>query len=193
MNATLYRIKPRFQRTLEPVVDGLHRRGTRADIVTWFGFGLSAGCGALALAGTQSRLFLLGVPLLLLFRMAANAIDGQLARRSGPTARGAVLNEVLDVAGDAVAYLPFAILLGSRAAWLVVAVVVSGLVAEVAAVVGPAVRRNDGPLGKSDRALGFSLVAVGAGAGLDGSWIWVGLAAMFATALVTIRNRMRAV
>ena len=33
--------------------------------------------------------------------MAANAVDGQLARRAGPTSHGAVLNEVCDVAGDA--------------------------------------------------------------------------------------------
>lgn len=192
MTATLYRIKPRFQRLLEPIVVGLARRRVGADSVTWAGLGLSGICGALALAGAATPGLLLAVPVVLLARMAANAVDGQLARRNGPTRRGAVLNEVCDVAGDSIAYLPFAAVVAGGSKWLVVAVVVAGLVVEMAAVSGPGARRNAGPLGKSDRALAFSLVAVAVGVGVEGLPLMLGLGVTLVLAIVTIANRMRA-
>lgn len=194
MAATLYSIKPAFQRTLEPLVAGLQRRRVHADTVTWFGFGLSAAAGAVALAGQIAPTALLAVPPLLLGRMAANAIDGQLARRTTSTTRGVVLNEVCDVAGDAVAYLPFAALLGGGSGWVVVGMVASGLVAEVAAIAGTSGgRRNAGPFGKSDRALAFSLLAVAVAAGVSPSMVAGGLAVAAALGLATIRNRMRSI
>jgi len=141
--------------------------------------------------GALWRPALPAVPVVLLARMAANAVDGQLARRRGPTPRGAVLNEVCDGAGDAIAYVPFAALIGGSAGWLVVAVVIAGLVAEVAAVAGETKRRNDGPLGKSDRALGFSLLAVAVAAGVSVTVFSGALAVMLALAALTTRNRMR--
>lgn len=192
MATTLYRIKPRFQRLLEPLVDALARRGVRADSVTWFGLALSIVSGAVAIAGLTWRPILFLIPLVLLARMAANAVDGQLARRVGPTTRGGVLNEVCDVAGDAVAYLPFAALVGGVTTWLVVAAVVAGLVAEVAAIAGDAARRNHGPLGKSDRALAFAVIAIALASGLSATVITVMLATMVVMATLTTSNRMRA-
>ena len=194
MAATLYNVKPRFQRMLEPIVDALERRGVSPDAVTWFGFAASVVSGALAVGAAQFRPAFLAVPGVLLVRMAANAVDGQLARRVGPTARGEVLNEVLDVAGDAAAYLPFALLVEGGAARMVGVVVVFGLVAEMAAVAGGGPRRNHGPLGKSDRALAFSLLAVLIGSGLASPQLVLGaFGVLVALALATIRNRMRAV
>lgn len=191
MAATLYRIKPRFQRALEPMVVALERRRVSADSVTWFGMALAAMGGALALGGIVWRPALLAIPLVLLARMAANAVDGQLARRMGPTARGALLNEVCDVAGDAVAYLPFALLIDGPASWLVVSVVAAGLVAEMAAVAGEGPRRNSGPLGKSDRALGFAVLAVALAIGVSTTVVGAVLGLALAMGLLTIRNRMR--
>ena len=191
MAATLYRIKPRFQRALEPTVVALEQRRVSADSVTWVGLALAAAGGALALGGVVWRPALLAIPFVFLARMAANAVDGQLARRMGPTSRGAVLNEVCDVAGDAVAYIPFAFLIDGPASWLVVAVVAAGLVAEMAAVAGEGPRRNAGPLGKSDRALAFAVLAVALASGVPTTVVGGALGVMVGMALLTIRNRMR--
>lgn len=190
MDASLYAIKPAFQRRLEPVVAALDRRGVTPDAVTWLGLGLSASSGIAVQAGRVVPALLLAVPVLLGARMAANAVDGCLARRRGSTERGAVLNEVCDAAGDAAAYLPFTALVPGLS-WLVAAVVVAGLCAEVAAIAGSAVRRrNAGPLGKADRALAFSVLAVAAWAAASPAVIATCLAVMLGLALLTVRNRM---
>jgi CDP-diacylglycerol--glycerol-3-phosphate 3-phosphatidyltransferase len=192
MAATLYSAKPAFQRLLEPVVEGLQKRGVRPDSVTWAGIGCAAAAGVAVLVGAWAPAILMVVPLLLALRMAANAIDGQLARRTVTSVRGALLNEVCDVAGDAIAYLPFAVLLGGDAAWLVVAVVVTALIGEVAAIAGPAeTRRNAGPLGKADRALAFSIVAALVAAGAPAGVLVGGLVLLLGLAANTLRNRMR--
>jgi CDP-diacylglycerol--glycerol-3-phosphate 3-phosphatidyltransferase len=192
MAMTLYSIKPAFQRSLEPLIAQLQRRRVGADTITWLGLGLSAATGAAVLAAQVMPATLLAVPPLLLARMAANAVDGQLARRTLPTDTGAVLNEVCDVAGDALAYLPFAVLVGGDSAWAVVGIVVGGLVAEVAAIAGSSPdRRNQGPLGKADRAFAFSFLAVAIFIGASPVVIAGGLALMLGLGLRTVRNRMR--
>lgn len=191
MAATLYSVKPAFQRMLEPVVGALERRRVRPDTVTWAGLGCAAAAGAAVLAAVRVPVLLAMVPLLLGLRMAANAIDGQLARRTATSVRGALLNEVCDVAGDAVSYLPFSLLLAGEAAWLVVGVVVTALIAEVAAIAGPAeVRRNAGPLGKADRALAFSIIAALLVTGAPAGAVVGGLALVLGLAVLTVRNRM---
>ena len=193
MAGTLYAAKPRFQRALGPVVSTLSRRGVSADRVTWFGFAVSVACGLTAAAGAFSPVALIAVPPLLLLRMAANAVDGQLARRDGTaSARGAAINEVTDVAGDAAAYLPMAAVVGG-AAPLLVFVVASAMVSEVAAIAGGGSRRNHGPLGKSDRAAGFSLVALMVAAGMTAGVLTAALAAMCLLGVVTTVNRTLAV
>jgi CDP-diacylglycerol--glycerol-3-phosphate 3-phosphatidyltransferase len=117
-------------------------------------------------------------------------MDGLLAREYNLTTRtGAVLNEIGDVVSDAVAYLPFALLIPGQS-WLVVTVVVLGLVAEVAALANADGngRRNDGPLGKSDRALGFGAIAALAGFHLNAA-VALALVVMAGLGVITIWNR----
>lgn len=192
MSTTLYAVKPAFQRRLEPVVEVLVDRGVGADSVTWFGLGVSAMVGVLVATAATAPPLLMAVPVLLLVRMAANAVDGQLARRTTTTQRGTVLNEVCDVAGDALAYMPFALLMSGELAWLVVGIVVVGLVAEVAAIAGTKpVRRNAGPMGKSDRALSFSILALLIAVGAAATLITAALSLVLVLGLATVRNRMR--
>lgn len=188
--ATLYRIKPRFQATLRPLVDRSARAGVRPNHLTLAAVAVGAGAGAAVAMGSGVPLLLWAVPVLYLARMALNAADGLLAREHGMTSRrGAILNEVGDVVSDAVAYLPFAWLVPDLSG-LVAAVVVIGLIAEVTALVAAdgSGRRNDGPLGKSDRALAFGFVAVLAAIGADAA-IPPALALMGVLGVVTIRNR----
>lgn len=190
MKATLYRLKPRFQDRLRPLVRRSAEVGVRPNHLTLGAVGASvlAG-GAVALSVVRPALLWL-VPVLYLTRMALNAMDGLLAREHDMTTpAGAILNEVGDVVSDAVAYLPFVLVVPGWA-WLVVVDVVLGLVGEVTALAaaGGGERRNHGPLGKSDRAFAFGTLAVAVALGLQ----WLAgplLLIMAALGVMTIWNR----
>jgi CDP-diacylglycerol--glycerol-3-phosphate 3-phosphatidyltransferase len=108
---------------------------------------------------------------------------------------GALLNELGDVLADAALYLPFAGIAGLSAP-LVVALVLLGIVGEMAGVLALSIgasRRYDGPLGKSDRALVFSLLALGIASGWPpAGWIDGALGLAAALAALTVWNRARA-
>jgi CDP-diacylglycerol--glycerol-3-phosphate 3-phosphatidyltransferase len=158
---TVYDLKPRFQRLLRPLAAFLVRHGVRPNTVSWLGLALSLAMGALLAWFPRSTWVLLAVPVVLLVRMALNAVDGVMAARHDlASPLGTMLNELADVASDAVLYLPFAWVTGSV---LVVPVVVAAALTEVAGILGPMVgasRRYDGPAGKSDRAVAFGGVAL---------------------------------
>ncbi len=169
MTATLYRIKPRFQARLRPVVERLHEAGVKPNHLTMAAIGLSAAAGGVVAICADRLTWLWAIPVFYLVRMALNAMDGMLAREySLVTRRGDILNEVGDVVSDALAYLPFALLVPNRA-WLIVTVVVLGLIGEITALAAAesGERHNHGPLGKSDRALAFAILAITIAVGLD--------------------------
>jgi CDP-diacylglycerol--glycerol-3-phosphate 3-phosphatidyltransferase len=193
--ATIYDLKPRFQALLRPMAAALVARGLKANDVTLGALLLGAAQGAWIALDPSSRWPLLALPLTLFLRMAMNAIDGLMAREHGQaTPAGAVLNEMSDVVADAALYLPLALIAGLNAP-LVVLVVVAGVVAEMTGALGPMVgasRCYAGPLGKSDRALAFGLLAVLIGVGLaPGLWSTLYLAAMLLFSALTILNRAR--
>ena len=180
---------------LRPATGWLAAKRVTANQVTVAAVLLSLATGALVATFPASRAVLLLVPVVLLLRMALNAIDGMLARDHGMRSRlGAVLNELGDVISDAGLYLPLALVPGMPAELLIVAVVL-GIISEMAGVVGEQIgadRRYDGPLGKSDRAFVFGLVALLLGCGVRrGLWLNVVLGAMIALSAVTIFNRSR--
>jgi len=133
---------------------------------------------------------LLMLPVLLAVRMGLNAIDGMLAREHGQKSRlGFVLNELGDVISDAALYLPFVVVLGPI--WALPVVLFP--IAEFAGVLPLALggeRRYDGPMGKSDRAVVYSLLAVAAATiGVSAGWS-LGLAlAISGLAVVTMWRR----
>ena len=192
---TIYDLKPAFQRLLRPLVGARARAGVTANQVTVAAIVLSAAGGAAIALAPAARWPLLALPAVLLVRMGLNAIDGMLAREHGQASRlGAVLNELGDVVSDSLLYLPLALVPGVHAGWLVAAVVVSlwGEVAGVVAVQIGAGRRYDGPMGKSDRAAAFGLLALLLGLGVPpGRWLDAALAAIVVLALGTVVNRAR--
>ncbi len=195
--ATIYDLKPRFQALLRPVADALVRADLKANDVTLGALLLSVAHGAWIAVIPTSRWPLLLLPVTLFVRMAMNAIDGMMAREHGQaSAAGAVLNELSDVAADAALYLPFA-LIPALDAPLVALVVVAGIIAEMAGALGPlvgAARRYDGPLGKSDRAFAFGLLAVLVGIGIaPGLWSTLYLAALLLLSALTVLNRARSI
>jgi CDP-diacylglycerol--glycerol-3-phosphate 3-phosphatidyltransferase len=208
---SIYQIKPRFQALLRPLVRGLASGGVTANQVTLAAAVLSITAGALLAhyAPWPAVWFLL--PVVLFLRMALNAIDGMLAREHGQkSALGAYLNELGDVISDAALYLPFALIPAAQyplavfgVVWapavntivVVVAVLLAAL-SEMAGVVALQVgaeRRYDGPMGKSDRAFAFGLLAVLVALDvIPASWLtWpIGLVGLL-TAWTTV-NRVRA-
>jgi CDP-diacylglycerol--glycerol-3-phosphate 3-phosphatidyltransferase len=192
--ASIYDLKPAFQRLLRPLVARLVRTGVTPNQVTLAALLLSLAVGA-AIAATRARGSLLLLPPVLLVRMAWNALDGMMAREHGmKTPLGALLNEVGDVLSDAALYLPLALLPGWPAAAVVGVVVLAGTseLAGVAGVAAGASRRYDGPMGKSDRAFVFGALGLLLGLGAPtGRWLEVVLWTVVALLLLTIANRMR--
>jgi CDP-diacylglycerol--glycerol-3-phosphate 3-phosphatidyltransferase len=192
---SIYHLKPAFQSVLRPVVRSLARAGVTPNQVTVAAVGVSFVAGA-AIAWRPGETWpLVVLPAALVVRMALNAVDGVLAREHGMTSRtGAVLNELGDVVSDAAMYLPLGLVDAVNAAWVVAAVVL-GIVGEMAGVVAQVVggeRRDDGPMGKSDRALAFGLVSVALAAGVRRTRVFDGVLAVVCVLLVvTIVNRAR--
>ena len=193
---TLYDIKPAFQDLLRPACRTLARAGVTANQVTIGAMLLSVAAGtALALFHDVPWVLFL-VPLTLLVRMALNAIDGMLAREHGmQSALGGVLNELGDVVSDVALYAPFGLLAGVSPV-AVGATVVLAVISEMSGVVGVQIgasRRYDGPMGKSDRAFGFGLLAVLLGLGLEpGAWANAAIGFMALLTAATVLNRGRA-
>lgn len=189
-----YQLKSRFQSLLRPLAVWLYRAGVTANQITVATCVISALLGAAALQSAQPVLFLL-IAIWCLLRMAANALDGMLAREFGQVSRlGAVLNELGDVISDIALYLPFAFVTGSNS-WLVVAIVLLALFAEFTGVLGLTIgteRRFDGPMGKSDRALVFGVTGLLIGCNaqitpyLNAIWL-----AIIALLILTIFNRLQ--
>jgi CDP-diacylglycerol--glycerol-3-phosphate 3-phosphatidyltransferase len=193
---TLYELKPRFQKGLRPLVQVFVRAGLAANDVTILACALSFGMGALICLYPGSKAVLAWVPLFMVFRMGLNAIDGLMAREHGMRShKGAILNELTDVVSDGALYLPFAMIPGLDPRWVVVVVFLSA-VSEMAGVVPIAIgasRRYDGPLGKSDRAFAFGLIALVLQLdSLPVRWINLLLALMAALLILTIVNRSKA-
>lgn len=190
---SIYALKTRFQALLRPLVRRLHALGVTANQVTIAACVVSIALGAFLVRAP--RVWFALVPLWMFLRMALNAVDGMLAREFGQkSALGAYLNELTDVVSDAALYLPFAFV-EPFGWWSVGAVIYASAVSEmtgIVAVMTGAARRYDGPMGKSDRAFVFSLLALWVALRPPlpawAAWIMWGIAALVAA---TIVNRIR--
>ena len=192
---TIYDLKPAFQNLLRPITRALARAGVTANQVTIAAAVLSIAVGALVVYRRDLQWIVLLVPATLFVRMALNAIDGMLAREHDmQSALGGILNELGDVISDAALYLAFAALAGISP-YAVVTVVMLAVLSEMTGVVGVQIgasRRYDGPMGKSDRAFAFGLLALLLGLGVEpGWWANVYLWAIAALTGLTIVNRAR--
>jgi CDP-diacylglycerol--glycerol-3-phosphate 3-phosphatidyltransferase len=194
MSYSIYQLKPRFQQLLRPALTALARAGATPNQVTLAALILSAAYGAALAVSPASEALWWGLPLVLLLRMALNAIDGMLAITTGnKTPLGALLNELCDQVSDAALYLPFA-LAASTSAALVVLVVVASLLTEFAGVLAQAIgspRGFDGPMGKSDRAFVFGLLALLIAAGAAPAWHDGFLVLVLLLSALTVFNRLR--
>lgn len=152
---SVYKIKPKFQQLLRPVLSGLRRLGISPNTITWSAILLSLAMGIFFYLHPYGSVFLL-LPLTLLLRMTLNALDGMMAKTYNLQSRGGeVLNELGDVVSDIFLFFPFYFLPQANAL-LVLTFLFLSVLNEFVGVLAKAVsgeRRYDGPMGKSDRAL----------------------------------------
>lgn len=196
---TLYSIKPWFVRRLRRVEDLLVTRRVSPDTLTAAAVVVSVAAGSAIAAGGlfhRPTLWLL-VPPLVLLRLALNALDGSVARRTRRVRPfGAALNEIGDRVGDAamIGATGFA----ARPALAAGAVASSFLASSMGVLALALTGRRDsgGPMGKADRA---ALVAASAAIGaLAGSALpftvvlWTVLAGGLITAVVRLARIRRA-
>jgi CDP-diacylglycerol--glycerol-3-phosphate 3-phosphatidyltransferase len=192
---TIYQLKPAFQNLLRPLCRSLANRGITANQVTIAALLLSLATGATIWLSAGARWSLYLLPIVLFLRMALNAVDGMLAREHDmKSPLGAILNELGDVVSDTALYLPLAIVPGLNPTLMVLIVilaVISEMTGVLALLVG-AQRRYDGPMGKSDRAFAFGLLALLLAAGVPtGIWLHLAMAAVLLLLLMTILNRAK--
>ena len=152
---SVYQLKPKFQALLQPLLRRLRKWGVSPNLLTLLGILLSLAMGIYALYGDRTIALIL-MPIVLLLRMALNALDGMMARQYNLQSKmGALLNEIGDVVSDIVLYYPLYVLFAMDQVWIMWFLLLSVL-NEFAGLLGQALdgaRRYDGPMGKSDRAL----------------------------------------
>lgn len=189
----IYAIKPWWQRRLTSIEDVLIVWHIHPDIITLAGVGCAA-LMAVALAQSASKPWLtLIIAPLAIARLAANALDGLVARRSG-LARpwGEVFNECCDRLADTLIFVGLACnpLVNVVLAWgTLVLVLLNSYLGTVAKAAGGK-RQFGGLLAKADRMIYmalFSFVPLFYG---SSAWNWLLLVFVPAT-LFTIVQRYR--
>lgn len=187
---TIYALKPRFQKALQPFLRILANAGITPNQVTIFTAVFSICFGVYFCWASKSSWWLM--PIILLIRMALNAIDGMMARQLHMESRiGVYLNEMGDLISDLFLYLPFAL----AYPWLMGPAIFLIFFTEISGMLGLAIgteRRFDGPMGKSDRAFYFGcagfLISMG---WINHFWSAVVLSAMMPLLCWTIFLRIK--
>jgi len=153
---SVYKLKPKFQQLLHPLLVWLYKRKVTANQITIVAIMFSLGIGILFWEASVIPLFYLVLPIGLLIRMVLNALDGMMAREFGQTTRlGEILNEVGDVLSEVFIFFPL-LKYQPESLYLVVTFIVLSVLNEYAGIMGKVLggqRRYEGPMGKSDRAL----------------------------------------
>ncbi|WP_180058464.1 CDP-alcohol phosphatidyltransferase family protein [Acinetobacter sp. YH12227] len=163
---SIYQLKPAFQNLLRPLVKSLYTIGISANQITLLAMFISLAVASFIYIYFSKHgigLLLLIFPLWMLIRMAFNAIDGMLAREFNQQSKlGAFYNELCDVISDTALYFSLICFAFIQAELLILASFLS-ILSEYTGVMAPLIgaeRRYDGPMGKSDRALAFSLICI---------------------------------
>jgi CDP-diacylglycerol---glycerol-3-phosphate 3-phosphatidyltransferase len=191
---TIYDMKSQFQNCLRPLVIQLAQRKVTANQITILALLLSILTGTLLSVFNSFQAVWLLVPIVMFVRMALNAIDGMLAKEHNMKSKlGLILNEISDVISDIALYLPFLFLIPNQA-WMIFIICILSILTELAGILATMIgstRRYDGPMGKSDRAFVFGLIAFLAGFGinLQAILLWA-LPLMACLLILTTYNRL---
>tara|TARA_B100001564_G_scaffold173216_1_gene145765 strand:+ start:800 stop:1402 length:603 start_codon:yes stop_codon:yes gene_type:complete len=160
---SIYKIKPKFQKLLMPLLKLLKKLGISPNTITFSSILLSFLLSYFLWNAFENPLYFLFVAFGLLFRMMLNALDGMMARIYNlQSKKGEVLNEVGDIISDIAIYFPL-ILFESIEIELAIIFIVLSVINEFCGLLAKVVsgnRRYDGPMGKSDRAFLIGLICI---------------------------------
>ena len=161
---SVYQLKSKFSDILRPLCNSMVKIGITANMVTTSAFILSIAVGAvLYYCIPISKYFYWVVPVSLFIRMALNNIDGVIAREHNQKSNiGAIYNELGDILSDTVIYVPLLYVCDCNF-WLIFLFTVLTIISETVGIMGVQInasRHYDGPMGKSDRAFWFSILAM---------------------------------
>ncbi len=162
---SVYKIKPKFQSLLKPLMEFLHKKNLTPNHITLIAL-LGSILTGIWVHLDSGKSFLWIVPTYLFTRMALNALDGMMARAFKQQSKlGEVLNELGDVLSDLAIFYPLLIKIGmDKHPHYLILFIVLMIINEFVGVLGKAMggeRRYEGPMGKSDRALFFGLLCLG--------------------------------
>tara|TARA_B100000900_G_scaffold199477_2_gene169151 strand:+ start:2622 stop:3224 length:603 start_codon:yes stop_codon:yes gene_type:complete len=160
---SIYKIKPKFQKLLMPLLKLLKKLGISPNTITFSSILLSFLLSYFLCNAFENPAYFLFVAFGLLFRMMLNALDGMMARIYNlQSKKGEVLNEVGDIISDTAIYFPL-ILFESIEIELAIIFIVLSVINEFCGLLAKVVsgnRRYDGPMGKSDRAFLIGLICI---------------------------------
>ena len=160
---SVYKIKPKFQQLLTPVLRWLYKIGISANQITIASILLSLLIGIAFWYASSNKLLFLVLPIGLILRMALNALDGMMARTyNQQTKKGEILNELGDIISDLFIFFPLLVFEQANS-YLIVIFICLSIINEFAGLLGKIIsgeRRYDGPMGKSDRAVIIGLYGI---------------------------------
>ena len=161
---SVYQLKSKFSDILRPLVNFMVKIGITANMVTISAFILSVAVGIFIYyyAPKCSCAYWI-LPISLFVRMALNNIDGVIAREHNQKSNiGAIYNELGDILSDVAIYVPLLYVCGCNF-WLIFLFTVLTIISETVGIMGVQInasRHYEGPMGKSDRAFWFSILAI---------------------------------
>jgi len=160
---SIYKIKPKFQKLLMPLLKLFKKLGISPNTITFSSILLSFLLSYFLWNAFENPIYFLFVAFGLLFRMMLNALDGMMARIYNlQSKKGEVLNVVGDIISDTAIYFPL-ILFESIEIELAIIFIVLSVINEFCGLLAKVVsgnRRYDGPMGKSDRAFLIGLICI---------------------------------
>lgn len=160
---SVYKIKPKFQKLLQPILFLLRKIGVSPNQITIFTVFFSIALGVFLFFGIENKVWFLFFSLGLLLRMALNALDGMMAKQFNlQSKKGEILNELGDIISDVAIFFPFIYFDSLKTEYVIIFIVLS-IINEFCGILSKSVygiRRYDGPMGKSDRALLVGLICI---------------------------------
>ena len=160
---SVYKLKPKFQKLLQPLLLLLKRMGVSPNHITVFTIIFSIIIGYILFLGIQDRFWFLIVAVGLFLRMMLNALDGMMAKQFNLQSKlGEILNEIGDVISDIAIYFPFIYFESIKSEYVIIFIFLS-IINEFCGVLAKLIsgtRRYDGPMGKSDRAFLVGIMCI---------------------------------
>ncbi len=186
-------IKPWWQKRLATLENLLVRSHVHPNLITLAGTVCAGFMGAALLASARCPLLVLAVAPLAIGRLAANALDGLVARRTGLATRwGEVYNECSDRLSDTLVFVGLAFtnhVIASLAWGVLVLILLNSYLGTVAKAAGGQ-RQFGGFLAKADRMIYIALFSLPVLFLGSTAWNWL-LLAFIPTTLLTMVQRSR--